>query len=301
VTNDATLLATALICTRNRGASVVPAVRSVLANKPANFEFLLVDQSTNDETAAAIEGFRNDARFRYIRSATTGIARARNLGLSHARSETVAITDDDCEVDEHWLAEIGAVFTRHPQVAVAYCNVAPVLDNPSLGFVPGYVATGSRLMTGMRHWCAPHGIGAGIAVRRSTIERIGGFDESLVAFEDSDLALRSLAMGRQVYHTHLTTIRHFGFRTWDEGRALTERDCLGIGAGYAKLLKCGYWRASLPCGYEFSTLVLIPTITSLLRLRKPPVLIRGVSLAKGFWRGIQMPVDRSRCLFRPAP
>lgn len=294
----------ALVCTRNRGASIVPTVRSILGNEHVSFELIVVDQSSNDDTARAIEQFQENPRLRYVRSNTVGLGVAHNVGLADAKADIVAMTDDDCEVDNIWMQEIAAVFAQNPRVAVVYCNVVPVLADPSLGFVPSYMASSSRLMTQMRDFCAPHGIGAGLAVRRKVLMEKGGFDNLLgsggrfSSFEDSDVALRALAMGYHVYHTHMTNIRHKGFRTWEEGRMLARRDCLGIGAGYAKLLKCGVWQASLPCIYEFAILVLLPFIKSVVRFRKPPVLVRSVSLAQGFWHGMRTPVDRSTLLFR---
>lgn len=295
---------TAMICTRNRGASIVAALESLLANTHPDFELIVVDQSTNDETAEAVRPFLGDARLRYLRSETSGLGRARNVGIAQARGEVIIMTDDDCEVESNWLEAIAAAFARHPKAAVVYCNVVPGPYDPEKGFIPAYAAPESRLMTSMRDWCAPHGIGAGMAVRRNVMEEIGGFDETFGAggaffsFEDSDVALRVLARGYHVYHTHETTVTHFGFRTWEEGRTLSQRDCFGIGAGYAKLLKCGMWRASLPWTYEVTTLVLLPLFQSLIRFKKPPVLVRGVSLGRGFWQGLRAPVDRAHVLYR---
>jgi glycosyltransferase involved in cell wall biosynthesis len=299
--SDVTPEISALVCTRNRGGSIVPTVRSILGNEHPSFELVVVDQSSNDDTARAIEQFSEDPRLSYVRSNTVGLGVAHNVGLAHARADIVAMTDDDCEVDNNWMQEIVAVFAQNPRVAVVYCNVVPVMADPSLGFVPSYVASSSRLMTQMRDFCAPHGIERISGVRKVLMEK-GGFRQSarfgrtIPLFEDSTWPC-ALATAT-THHTHKTNIRHTGFRTWEEGRVLAKRDCLGIGAGYAKLLKCGVWQASLPCGYEFAILVLLPFIKSIVRLRKPPVLVRSVSLAQGFWHGMRTPVDRSRLLFR---
>jgi len=91
------------------------------------------------------------------------------------------------------------------------------------------------------------GIGAGMAARRAEAVTLGGFDEMLgpgapfPACEDGDLAVRALLAGFQVYETAKTSVTHFGFRTWAEGRELSRRDWLGIGAAYVKPLKCGRW------------------------------------------------------------
>ena len=140
-----------------------------------------VDIKTKPNTRAsrAIEQFQENPRLRYVRSNTVGLGVAHNVGLAHARADIVAMTDDDCGVDNNWMQEIAAVFAQNPRVAVVYCNVVPVLPDPSLGFVSSYVTSSSRLMTQMRDFCAPHGIGAGFAVRRKVLMEKGGFDNLL--------------------------------------------------------------------------------------------------------------------------
>ncbi len=54
----------ALVCTRNRGDSIVCAVGSLLRSDYTDFELIVVDQSTNEETASALKRFEGDPRLR---------------------------------------------------------------------------------------------------------------------------------------------------------------------------------------------------------------------------------------------
>src|SRR5579884_1697737 len=114
---------TAVVCTRNRGALVRGAARSILANGHPAFRLVVIDQSANDESAAALADLRSDPRLVYVRSNTVGLSRARNISLRMVDTDVVAFTDDDCEVPGDWLASLQAVLSEHPKVAVPFCSV----------------------------------------------------------------------------------------------------------------------------------------------------------------------------------
>src|SRR5690242_4948838 len=109
----------AVVCTRNRGASVVATVESILASDCADFEVVVVDQSSDDATEQALAPI-TDSRHRVVRSNTQGLGRARNIGLEAAASDVCCFTDDDCTVPPEWLRVMADVFRREPRVAVAF-------------------------------------------------------------------------------------------------------------------------------------------------------------------------------------
>jgi len=292
---------TAVICTRNRGERVVCAVKSLLASVHPDFELLVVDQSASDDTAQALTPFRADPRLRYVRSKTTGLSAARNVGLEEARSEVVAFTDDDCEVPPDWLAEMARIFAEYPKVAVAFCNVDAAPHDRAAGFIPAFRREKSRLLTSIRE--KPGGLGAGFAVRRSAAQALGGFDEMLGAgavfpsCEENDLAVRALLKGHHVYETDRVAVVHHGFRTWAEGRDLIQRDCLGSGAACAKPIKAGFGHmAIVPFRVLWAFALLL--LKDMVALRRPRGLRRITAFLQGLWLGWRTPVDRETLLFR---
>ena len=154
-------------------------IESLFANTHPCFEVVVVDQSTNDDTRNALAAFQTDPRLVYVPSQTTGLGRARNIGLAHVRAECVAMTDDDCEVPTDWVAKMERYLVEHPSVAVAYCDVEAAAYDQSLGFTPIYHCQGEVLLSGFKGRC--NGIGAGMAVRKSAVQALGGFDEMLGA------------------------------------------------------------------------------------------------------------------------
>lgn len=292
-----------IICTYNRGERILTTVRSILGSSLPDFELIIVDQSNNETTAEAMMPLLEDTRLRYLRHPVPNKSIALNLGLTESRAEIVAMTDDDCEVPSDWLGQMRALFVENPQVAVAYCRVEPVPYDPTAGYTPGFPCAGDRLLTQMRQCHYPHGIGAGMAVRRSAALALGGFDEGLgpgatfPSYEDFDIAIRALLHGYPVYETNRVAVLHDGFRETSAFRMLLRRDVSAMGSVLVKFLRCGQWRALPICAYDLWQVLLQPLFWHLLRLRKPPVALRAKSYLEGFLRAWRVPVDRKNCLF----
>src|SRR5512136_96831 len=81
-----------IIPTYNRCAMVREAIDSVLANRGVEFELIVVDDGSTDNTRNLA---RSDARFIYERTENHGVAAARNRGVELARAPLVAFLDSD--------------------------------------------------------------------------------------------------------------------------------------------------------------------------------------------------------------
>src|SRR5260221_14795970 len=96
-----------LIPTRNRCQDIVPCLRSLLALDYDDFEIIVFDQSTSDETEQAVRAeFGSAQQLRYIRSNTTGKSIALNRLMEAACGGIFAFTDDDTVVPTDWLRTI---------------------------------------------------------------------------------------------------------------------------------------------------------------------------------------------------
>jgi len=296
-------LISALVCTCGRGRLVVDTVSSILANSHPNFELVVVDQNKDNETREALRPFSADPRLRYLKSATIGKGCALNVGLRETKGTAVAITDDDCTVPPNWLETFASIFAAHPRVAVAFCCVEAGEHDRTAGFVPDYVRTGDRMLTTMHDARHVRGLGAGMAVRPSMIEEIGRFDPMLgpgsrfLDCDDRDIAMRALLARYHVYETSTIAVKHFGFRTWQQGRQLTRRNFFGIGAAYSKFVRCGRIELMYIPAYEFIKYALWPPIRDLVHLRQPSGFVRITAFVKGFIEGLRTPLDRATMTF----
>jgi glucosyl-dolichyl phosphate glucuronosyltransferase len=104
---------TVILCTFNRCQSLAKTLESVAASKlPASVEWevLVVDNNSSDQTHEVVEGFsrRYPGRFRYLFEPQPGKSFALNTGVSKARGDVLAFLDDDVTVEPTWLQNLTA-------------------------------------------------------------------------------------------------------------------------------------------------------------------------------------------------
>lgn len=234
---------TVVVATRGRGDSVVRTLRSVGTNRSVPYEVVVLDQSADEATATAVTPHLVDARIRYVRSTSVGLARARNLAIATATTELIGLTDDDCEVPPDWLDGLLDAFATDARIGVVFGNVMPAEHDRRAGFVPSYVRATPFLARSPRDKAGSDGMGACMALRRSLWERLGGFDERFGAgarfraADEGELAMRALAAGWLVYETPALRVVHHGFRDRGAGRELVHAYTYGAGAMMATHLR----------------------------------------------------------------
>lgn len=153
------------------------------------WEVIVADNGSTDASRAVAEGFRGrlPALSWVDASAHRGPGHARNAGAAAARGELLLFCDADDEVAPGWLAAMAAALRRHGLVASRYD--AARLNPPAIRDLhPTPQAEGLPRYDYPRF--LPHSGGGGLGVRRALHERIGGFDESLAALEDTDYCWR---------------------------------------------------------------------------------------------------------------
>src|SRR5688572_20182007 len=119
----------AVVCTYNRSDRMAAAVRSLLVQTlpSTDYEVLVVDNCSTDDTAAVVDRLRQGApNLRYEHEPTLGLNPARNRGWQAARAPHVAYLDDDAIADPGWLAAILEVFeTVRPTPAAVGGKIEP--------------------------------------------------------------------------------------------------------------------------------------------------------------------------------
>src|SRR5690606_31598438 len=122
-----------LVRTRNRPNSIGPCLRSILASPLQEMELVVIDQSTDDQTGDAVKQLQGDARLRYIRTPTKGLARARNIGIRTAQSPLILFTDDDVLAEPTWVEGILAEFDADASIDAVYGRVLPYMEREIAG------------------------------------------------------------------------------------------------------------------------------------------------------------------------
>jgi len=196
-----------VIPTYNRKEALARAVSSVVAQSWAQWELIVVDDGSTDNTEEALWPF-SDPRILYVRhTENRGGSAARNSGISRARGEYVAFLDSDDEWFPEKLAEDVAAFSR-PGVGLVYCG-KELVDPDGRVLLRRIPSLEGELY---RQLLAHDFIGScsRVAVRRDILEAIGGFDENLPARQDWDLWVRAAKLGKVGCVRKCLVRRHLG-------------------------------------------------------------------------------------------
>lgn len=210
-----------IIPTFNRARTLPRALESVLAQTYRDFELLVVDDASTDQTEALVRA-RADSRIRYLRQETNrGVAAARNRGLAQARAPLIAFLDSDDLWAPQKLARQVALFARSPlRVGLVYTGVE-TMDEHGLRSIDLPRLRGDAFPALLRG-NAIHGGGSNVMIRREAYEVVGGFDETLPAIEDYEYWLR-IARFFYVDYAPEPLARVHDARSTDEARALARR------------------------------------------------------------------------------
>ncbi len=175
-----------IVPTYNRGYCIAEAIQSVREQTWTDWELIVLDDGSTDETAAVLRRFPDIRTIALPRNA--GVSRARNRGIQEARGAYIGFLDSDdlwrprkLETQLEWME-------AHPECRVCYTDEI-------------WIRRGVRVNPMRKHqkrsgdifpFCLPLCIvsPSSVLMRASLVREVGGFDESLPACEDYDLWLR---------------------------------------------------------------------------------------------------------------
>jgi len=178
-----------VIATHNYGRFLPDAIRSVQAQTFTDWECIIVDDASTDDTQEIVAGFMGtDPRIRYTRNATNlRHGGSRNRGSSMARGEFIAILDaDDWWEPDKLESQLQAVRSV-PGAALCFSGKKDVFPTG----VTTRVLEAEWLRKLDRNLHLVNGVvHSSVLVSRTALQAVGGYDESLPAAEDWDLLLR---------------------------------------------------------------------------------------------------------------
>jgi glycosyltransferase involved in cell wall biosynthesis len=176
-------------------------LRSLTTQTYKNFEVLIVDDGSTDETAQVAHGFAaNYENFHLLKKPNGGLSSARNFGIAAAKGEYIALLDGDDLYRSEKLARHVAVLDRNPEVGVVYSASQAIRDDGGRTWfsLSGKPVAEDALEALLCKNFVGHGSNA--MFRRSLVAEVGGFDESLVSVEDLDFWLRIAETGEWAFY-----------------------------------------------------------------------------------------------------
>ncbi len=110
------------MATRNYGLYIEEAIQSVLQQNDPDWELIIVDDDSNDDTPKRIYPYLRDARIRYFRSSRLGVSRAKNLAIHLAKADRIAFLD----ADDRWLPDKlekqNRLLDQQPNIAMVFTD-----------------------------------------------------------------------------------------------------------------------------------------------------------------------------------
>ena len=186
----------------NASATIAQTIRSVFQQTADDFELIIVDDGSTDDTVRRVRSLAEDRRVRVITQRNQGASVARNTGIAEASGSFISLLDADDIWLPSYLEEMGRALDAEPNAGFAYTDAWLMNDvnhkvrRTSTMFYedppdpPPQAPRDFFLRLLERNF-----VYNSVTVRRSIIEEVGGYDESLRTCEDYELWLRIAAHG----------------------------------------------------------------------------------------------------------
>jgi glycosyltransferase involved in cell wall biosynthesis len=215
-------LASVIIPNYNHAQYVSDAIDSVLAQTYRNYEIIVVDDGSTDNSREVVTKFGE--RVQYIYQNNAGLSAARNTGIKASRGSLIGVLDADDMYEPDFLSTLVVALQENPAADGIYCgyqfvdhqnNLLPQIEARFISHDKLYDA----LLDG--NFFVPESI----FLRRYVYEHVGLFDETLRACEDWDVWLRVTKKYKIIYSPNILTRHRIlpGSMSTDPQRMLTHR------------------------------------------------------------------------------
>jgi glycosyltransferase involved in cell wall biosynthesis len=172
-----------VVPTYNRSEMLPRAIHSVLAQSVTDFELIVVDDGSSDNTESVAKSI-TDHRLRYVRQENRGLSAARNFGVAHAKGQWVTFLDDDDQALTNWLENFSRETTA-PDAGVVCCAFIAVDEegHPTKTVSPRQLGPAYENQVGLF-------LAGTFTVRRDLFDAVHGYTPGLSSTHGTELGLR---------------------------------------------------------------------------------------------------------------
>jgi len=241
-----------IVCTQNRAHAIAACLDSIAtsfaAAAPLDAEIVVVDNASTDNTSWVVKEWakNNPVPVQLLFEPKKGLSVARNRGVRSEQGDLLVFTDDDCRMDRDYIVNLLRLdandlkpVLRGGRVELGDSADLPVTVKTDLQSGRWLKETNSARHENLGN-CL---LGCNMSMRRSVVQQIGFFDESLGAGaairagEDTDIIFRAYLSGIPIEYSPDVTVYHFhGRKKNSDGYALFRNYSIGGGALYAKYI-----------------------------------------------------------------
>lgn len=203
-----------VVATYNRAASLRQTLQSFRHQTYANFELIVVNGPSTDETEAVLAEF--EGQIRTYRCPKARLSMARNIGLLEAAGDVVAFIDDDSIPTPTWLAELAEVYSDPNVGAVG----GLVYDHTGVKLQYRFAACNrdgrvSEIQPPLDRYVKPladpvaYLQGTNMSFSRAALRAVGGFDENILHYyDDVEMCLQVIDHGYALKALDRAAVHH---------------------------------------------------------------------------------------------
>lgn len=184
----------------NAGAYIESTLASVFAQTHQDFEVIVVDDGSTDDTAERVKTFSNHAALRYVYQANQGPAAARNKGLALAYGEWIAFLDSDDLWHPHKLEAHLQQIQNAPHLGISFSWFKVFYNRPQDEQLSPWFAPPSKQILDWQDflWRNWTGTSSTVVVRAECLKGQVGFDAKFRTGEDYQLWIRIAQAGWKI-------------------------------------------------------------------------------------------------------
>lgn len=204
----------------NKEKSISRAVNSVLAQSYKDFELIIVNDGSSDNSLAVVENIK-DRRIKIISKTNGGVSNARNVGIDAALCEWILFLDGDDYWKANHLETILELLQKYPD-ADMYSTLISENSDKGLNYIANSLADSFEDYVDDYFKHAPYGTifhSSSVCIKKEALMNVGGFDTNLKHGEDLDMWFRIMINKKGVVKKTSTVV----YDLFAENRAMLSR------------------------------------------------------------------------------
>lgn len=201
-----------IICAYNRAGFLPKALNSVLAQSFKDWEIIIIDDASADNTAEIVRPYLSNQNIKYYKNEKNlGISKSRNMGVSLAKGEYIAMLDsDDYWIDKEKLKKQLDFLKNNPDYILIGSNIKIIDEKNNFIKNTDFETKDNDIREKILRF--NQFAQSTVMYRKESAEKVGEYNEKLSCVEDLDLFLKLGLLGKMKNLKEITTAytRHSG-------------------------------------------------------------------------------------------